>query len=354
MSSLPRVTLRRWAVPTVAISLLVIIWTVNLARLHPASALDLASDLQSPPESTPPPAAGVALVLTTLKNDNVDWTTSITNKTLQVIRYVADDYSAPYHPVVNRGNEAMVILTYLYEFYDKLPDVSIFTHSEDGAWHNDALLEGKNVYTIDHLDLEEVKRRGYANLIIRCPEATRTNVTYENGYDPIHTEEPFMAQAFQANFPGDEVPDILSAPCCSQFAVSREAVRSNEREQYQRHIDWLRKSELTDHLLGRLWEHLWQFLFLGMAVDCPDEYRTMCRQYHICFESAEEMHSWYTLSDSLQRVEEEMSRERLGDGAKETWKVNLETQRVMLDETRGKAIERGKTKEAREKIVGNL
>jgi hypothetical protein len=57
----------------------------------------------------------------------------------------------------------MMYLTYLYEFYDKLPDISIFTHGLDWPWHIDGALEYGTAYAIEHLDLDEVRRRQYMN-----------------------------------------------------------------------------------------------------------------------------------------------------------------------------------------------
>jgi hypothetical protein len=82
----------------------------------------------------------------------------------------------------------MMYLTYLYEFYDKLPDISIFTHGSDWFWHIDGVLEYSTAYAIEHLDLDEVRRRQYMNLRISwlraCPNWINTSVAiWSEGFD---------------------------------------------------------------------------------------------------------------------------------------------------------------------------
>jgi hypothetical protein len=74
-------------------------------------------------------------------------------------------------------------------------------------------------------------------------------------------EEPFMKEAFLKNFPNETLPKILAQPCCSQFAVTKAAIRSIPQDQYKNQTELLMKTDLDDHLSGRIWEHLWQYLF---------------------------------------------------------------------------------------------
>lgn len=176
----------------------------------------------------------------------------------------------------------MIYLTYMYEFYDDLPDVAIFVHAADEAWHMDGILEGSTAYAINNLDFGEVFRRQYVNLRISwengCPDWMNTTVTGASpNYDPgLKGEEPLMKDAFQQIFPNTTVPELLAQPCCAQFAVTKEVIRSVPREQYGNGIKWLEDTSLADSFSGRIWEHLWQYLFLQKGVDCPIEYKALC------------------------------------------------------------------------------
>ncbi|OTA98617.1 hypothetical protein M426DRAFT_37751, partial [Hypoxylon sp. CI-4A] len=206
---------------------------------------------------------------------------------LNIIRYVSDNISAKYHPPVPyKGREALIYHTYMYDFYDRLPDVTIFTHAEERPWHMESTLNGSVIFALSHLDFEQVIRRKYFNLRVAwenaCPDWINTTKTLT---DSNKQEEPFMYNAFKENFDtSEEVPEILATPCCSQFAATKDAIMRHPKSQYRKNMDWLINTELVDYISGRVWEHLWQFLFKGEAVDCVVEWQAYCRMYHVCFD----------------------------------------------------------------------
>ncbi|OAA72818.1 hypothetical protein LEL_08602 [Akanthomyces lecanii RCEF 1005] len=232
----------------------------------------------------------VHLVLATLKADDISWTSKLDIPNLRVIRYVSDDPAAQYRPPVPRkGREALIYHTYFYDFYDDLPDLSIMIHAEERPWHMEGVLQQSMAFALSQLDLERARQRGYANLRVSwenaCPAWLDTTKTPE---DSEKQEEPYMREAFEANFgPPLEVPRILAGPCCSQFVVTKEAVRRHPRSQYQRSRDWLVETGWSDYIAGRTWEHMFPWLFRGEAVDCPGEAEAYCSMYGICFERAE-------------------------------------------------------------------
>jgi hypothetical protein len=231
------------------------------------------------------------LVIASVAADDVSWTDKLKDHipNLNIVRYVSDSKTAPYHPPVPKGREALMYFTYLYENYDKLPDISIFIHAEESPWHIDAALRQSMTFALTHLDLEQVQKRDYFNLRVSwkdgCPAYINTTKSLEES-DP-NTEEPYMALAFRENF-GEHarVPEILAGPCCSQFAVTKKAIRSVPREQYRHHMTWLMESTWPDQLTGRTWEHMWPWLFKNAAIDCEVEWRSICQMYGVCFPGA--------------------------------------------------------------------
>lgn len=246
----------------------------------------------------------VHLVIASIAAENISWAYKLKVPNLQVIHYVADDPSAPYHPSANRGHEAMIYHSYFHDFYDQLPDISILTHAQDISWHMEPLLAHSVSFAVSHLDLLEVKERGYANLRVSwenaCPDWINTTITDRNS---LKLEERFTRDAFLANFGSTpefpvEVPEILAQPCCSQIAVTRDTIRSIPREQYRRFIHWLETADMSDAILGRTWEHMFQWLFAKKAVDCPVEWKAYCRMYHICFDSRGEYDKYMDLDNA--------------------------------------------------------
>jgi hypothetical protein len=184
--------------------------------------------------------------------------------------------------------------TYLQDFYHDLADVNIFVHADEISWHVDAPLQKSLSFALPRLDLEEVVRRGYLNLRATwrgsgernsCPNGFSTSATLR---DNPKGEEFLMGRAFKANFPGESVPDVLSGPCCSQFAVSRAAVLSRPLEQYERSVKFLIDSNWSDQMIGRTWEHMWPWLFKRQANDCHTEWKMLCMMYGVCFKDQED------------------------------------------------------------------
>ncbi|SMY20974.1 unnamed protein product [Zymoseptoria tritici ST99CH_1A5] len=212
---------------------------------------------------------------------------------LNIIRYISDDENARYHPPAAKGREALMYFTYLQDFYDELADINIFVHAEDVSWHMDAALLKSLTFALAQLDLEQVMQTGYVNLRTTwggsrehdCPNGFSTSATLRDN----PTGEAFlMGRAFHDNFPDDPMPEILAGPCCSQFAVTKDAIRSRPLEQYQHIVRVLVDSNWSDQAIGRPWERMWPWLFKRQAKDCNMEYSTLCRLYGVCFRDEEE------------------------------------------------------------------
>ncbi|KAL2060245.1 hypothetical protein VTL71DRAFT_9640 [Oculimacula yallundae] len=321
----------------------------------------------------------VHLVLTTTSSNKHTWTNNLTLKNYKVIPYIVDNKTALYHTPANEGNEAMGYLAYLYEFYDHLPDISIFLHGQDLAWHGDGALNYSTATTLNLLDLDEVKRRKFMNLRTNwqngCPNWINTSITVNSSsYEPeTKPEEAYMREAFEALFPGDDVPEILAAPCCSQLAVTRDTIRGVPREVFRNAMEWLQNGRFHSSISGRIWEHLWQWMFLKKAVDCPDESVALCSGYHVCFEK-KEWEDWKVLEkmrlelleelkEPLEPPEESDTGNVQGEIAEAEWRIKasertaelalrIKTLEKTIEPWRQKAIWRGESEKRRREIIG--
>ncbi|EGP90704.1 uncharacterized protein MYCGRDRAFT_35889 [Zymoseptoria tritici IPO323] len=248
------------------------------------------------------------LIVASVKADNTSWTDRLQEQqlipNLNIIRYISDDENARYHPPAAKGREALMYFTYLQDFYDELADINIFVHAEDVSWHMDAALLKSLTSALAQLDFEQVMQRGYVNLRTTwggsrehdCPNGFSTSATLRDN----PTGEAFlMGRAFHDNFPDDPMPEILAGPCCSQFAVTKDAIRSRPLEQYQHIVRVLVDSNWSDQAIGRPWERMWPWLFKRQAKDCNMEYSTLCRLYGVCFRDEEERGDVVLLSNQL-------------------------------------------------------
>ncbi|KAF9893197.1 hypothetical protein FE257_011620 [Aspergillus nanangensis] len=220
--------------------------------------------------------------------------------------YVVDDANAPLTVPMNKGHEVMAYLTYIIEHYFSLRDVTIFMHSDRMTWHNNDLLDMDSAAMVRRLKSAYIVDRGYANLRCHHDPGCPAHVRLTGDGDDFNVPEAGLISAAWGDvFPEDAMPEVLAQPCCSQFAVSAETIRRVPLLQFVAYRRWLMETELDDLLSGRVWEYLWQWLFMGKAVDCPDERVCYCEGYGVCVEH-EEYDRFFRLRNEAWQIEAAM------------------------------------------------
>ncbi|KAJ5114528.1 hypothetical protein NUU61_000287 [Penicillium alfredii] len=234
------------------------------------------------------------VVLSQTKEEDTSWVDQLTD--WQSAKYVVDDSSAPLHPPANKGHEVMVYLTYIIDHYDKLPDVAVFMHAHKTAWHNDPLLNGDSSQVLRRLSLDRVIREGYMNTRCAggpgCPDWMHLGAAEENEFKQ---EEVMLARSWGELFPDEPIPSVLAQPCCAQFALSGQRIRSIPRARFIFYRDWLLSTALSDFITGRVWEYIWQFVFTGKHSVCPVESVCLCDGYGFCFGGPDEFDAYRSL-----------------------------------------------------------
>ncbi|KAJ5083281.1 hypothetical protein N7456_012708 [Penicillium angulare] len=268
------------------------------------------------------------LVIPRTKSEDVDWIEQELPDWGTAI-YVADDPSAPLHPPKNKGHEVMVYLTFVIDFYDDLPDVAVFMHSHQNAWHNDEIFGGDAVEILRRLSLPRVIREGYMNtrcgFAPGCPDWMHPGAMEES---EEKQEETMLARAWGELFPDEPVPSVLAQPCCAQFALSRDRIRTIPRSRFIFYRDWLLQTDLSDYIAGRIWEYLWQYVFTGKPVVCVLENICLCDGYGVCFGGPDEFQKYRDLTDERNYLDQELSEWTfLADG------LELAQENAELDET---------------------
>jgi hypothetical protein len=151
-------------------------WSISTSPISFHGASILQQELASLNLATPPPVSDVnrrnftaeaplaegynytrTLVVPRTKSENVSWLDEEV-RGYELAVYVVDDEEAPLHPPVNKGNEAMVYLSYIIDHYDPLSDISVFIHSHRWAWHNNDLLDSDMALMLRHLLPQRVIR----------------------------------------------------------------------------------------------------------------------------------------------------------------------------------------------------
>ncbi|KAK0615147.1 hypothetical protein B0T17DRAFT_541196 [Bombardia bombarda] len=257
------------------------------ATTRPASATPTTPSTSSTSGTLVPRAA--ELVVASRMQEDTRWIHQYLPEWPRNI-YIVDNASAALTVPKNKGHEAMVYLTYLIDRYDTLPDVSVFIHASRFAWHNDNP-DYDNVAFLRRLKVPYIRSQGYVNLrcvwVLGCPSEIRPHVDALSADELAVSTAPVNAkyiykQAFEDLMPGEEVPAVVGVSCCSQFAVSRDAVRHRPKKDYVHMRDWLLKTPLADDLSGRVLEYSWHIIFGKESVFCPNAGECYCKVYGLC------------------------------------------------------------------------
>jgi hypothetical protein len=316
--------------------------------------------------TTPHPAGGhgpdgysKTVVVGKLKGESVDWLDEVPG--IRKVVYAVDDERAALRVPKNKGNEAMVYLSYIIDHYDNLSDVNIMMHAHRWAWHNNDLLDNDSAATVRRLDAARVQRDGYANL--RCqwhPGCTSWLDTHARKADGQRAEEAALRAAWAALFPAHAVPDALAQACCSQLAVSRERLRSLPRGEYERMRRWLAGTALADAVAGRVFEYAWQYVWAGRAVLCPGQHECHCGLYGACFAGEDGFQDWFRVRQGVRRDEDAIAeleaatrgaRNASAEGRLTALRKSVKTQWITLLQKRDQAFRNGDDPSFRARIA---
>lgn len=315
------------------------------------------------------------LVIPHKANEDVQWIEENLPE-YQTAIYVVDNARAPLHPPKNKGHEVMVYLSWIIDNYEKLPDVAMFMHAHRWTWHNNVLLDFDAVEIVKRLNPNRVLREGYVNLRCHwdpgCPDWMHPGEVED---DKSKHEQKLLAKAWSELFPMDPIPNVLAQPCCSQFAVSSERIRAIPLQRFVSYRDWLLRTPLPDSLSGRIWEYIWQYVFTGENVVCPNEHVCYCDGYGVCFDTHDDFSKWkedkfnmqgyeYELHDWHEKEElahkamvngeyEQLAQEDLPAPGRDKWlELEIYTYKQDLIRRRDEAIEKGNDPRKRAEVAG--
>ena len=260
------------------------------------------------------------LVVARTRMENVSWIEQELPDWKPIV-YVADDPKAPLHPPQNKGNEVMIYLSYCIEYYDQLPDVSLFIHAHRNSWHNDDVFGGDTAKTIRHLSLDRVAQEGYVN--IRCkPNPGCPGWILPGIQDWEKPEQAPLGRAWSELFPEAPLPSVLGQPCCAQFALTRDRIRTIPRSRFIYFRDWLLQTDATNEISGKMWEYLWQYVFTGNTVFCSEEIVCLCDMYGVCFSDVDELQRSHDVKEEKDKLQEEL--DSLGSTFEDHWQIEEE------------------------------
>jgi hypothetical protein len=226
--------------------------------------------------TNPHPKISRAVVIASTATSNLTWLdAALQNSHWKPYIYVTDS-SSPSLPEnsltvpKNKGNEAMVYLTWIIDNYHNLPDVAFFHHHHNQAWHQ----QFSSSFELERLNVANVVKQGYVSP--RCLPGCENVMTLTGDVAPLEdlktaSREVMIASvlhAFWRNAEGErkEIPKEIAAPCCAQFAVSKERILNVDLGVWKALREWLIQTEVPSGQAGRILEYTWHLWFGKEAV----------------------------------------------------------------------------------------
>ena len=118
------------------------------------------------------------------------------------------------------------------------------------------------VELVTELRQDFVLQEGFVNLRCRRSPGCPADIEpFRGSANTANVGEQYYAAAWKELFGNNKVPKVIGAPCCSQFAVSREAVLKRPLADYQRMYDWVLHNTLPDEVTSNIMEYTWHIIF---------------------------------------------------------------------------------------------
>lgn len=207
--------------------------------------------------------------------------------------YMGNDFGALHHHA-GIGNEAGAYLQYIVEYYDCLPEVTLFAHSHQGSnWHrnpqkhslqNDvkavrwaavpgfAILHRHGImvelYSRDpHLTLAGFEKS--TDNLTSCSEVAMLNGTaYDPGAVANYLRADWILMSWTEFFGPlglGPVPNQIRASVGGEMFVTKDRIQSHPREFYLRMIEWMisanSRHQLNSYEIGCVFELIWHIIF---------------------------------------------------------------------------------------------
>ncbi|QIW99868.1 hypothetical protein AMS68_005386 [Peltaster fructicola] len=169
-------------------------------------------------------------------------------------------------PRTRNGNEAGAYLSFVLDYYDDLPDYTIFMHDNREQWHND--VGGRNQdEVLPVVRWQGIDTMGFTNLrCVHSPGCMVEITPFEIHEDEVelNTTRARFLGIYQELFgvPEMNVPKEIGNVCCAQFIVTKKQILKRPKSDYERLMKWLIESESDgSHSKGWAFEKIWHIVF---------------------------------------------------------------------------------------------
>jgi hypothetical protein len=162
----------------------------------------------------------------------------------------------------NKGQEIPCFLKYIIDFYDNLPDKTLFLHGHRMSGHQD--FNTDSVIPVLNWNLDSffsINKRDWYQ------EISKTVYFDEGAYDVWLKQNWYM---FEEYLP---FPECLKFYSGAQFVVNKELITQYPISFYKKLYNWIQTTELTNFITSRIFEYTWHYIFTKNPIEKKYEHK---------------------------------------------------------------------------------
>ena len=199
------------------------------------------------------------IILSTYKR-STQWADRLSDLGYQVYRYTKEDPTSIYNVEKNIGREASTYLKYILDFYESLPEYTVFLHDEEFSWHHKGSIIDRITETIGFNGKYKTLNTHplpYFYLKYDTYNTAIYNIFLEKYLGPLWKYGEFMG------------PERIGS---AQMIVSRDAILAHPYEMYEGLYFWMMfiKEERMKYQCAIFMEFFWE-LILGEIKTLPED-----------------------------------------------------------------------------------
>ena len=216
-------------------------------------------------------------------DDDVSIATAPPQNSSDVVIIPSLSPTLPLHIIPAMGRESMAYLSAIINNYENLPDMVLFLHGHEMAWHTFAFGQRWVLQRLRFLTDAGAPRnltKGFMQL--SCiereesylfPRVVDANHNSMNGPRWKESMAGYFLQSWAEHLGeafGEKLPPkYIKAACCATFAASREALQRRPLSFYVGIRNWLMTTNQDKYWPGISLEFSWHMMFTGEAVYDP-------------------------------------------------------------------------------------
>lgn len=196
-------------------------------------------------------------------NENLDWLKNINQNRIIVYSKTNSTYNLVEK---NKGQEIPCFLKYIIDFYNNLPERTLFLHGHRISGHMD--FNSDEIVNKLHWELDNffsINKRSWYQEISETKEQ-------DQGAYSVWLKENWVI--FQDKIP---FPKVLKFYSGAQFVVHKKLILQYDKQFWINLYEWIQTTDLSNFITSRIFEYTWHYIFTKNPIEKEFTYEQFLR-----------------------------------------------------------------------------